>query len=211
MKQLNVKTYCLGMWQTNSYVITQEDSDKCWIIDAGFEPEKMIKEIIMKKLNPEFLIYTHSHLDHIAGTEAVREAFPEIKTGISEDEADFLGDPAKNLSAMSGMNVSVGDADFTLKDQQEIKFNDLVFKVISTPGHSPGGICLYQKESDLLLCGDTLFQGSVGRYDFPTSDGEALFKSIKEKLLVLPDKTEVLPGHGAATTIGIEKSSNPFL
>ncbi|MDC7227422.1 MAG: MBL fold metallo-hydrolase [Spirochaetales bacterium] len=211
MIKLKVKTYCLGMWQTNSYVVSAEETDKCWIIDAGFDPERMVADIKIKELKPEYLIYTHAHLDHIAGTAVIRKAFPEIKTAICEVEKSFLGDPSKNLSASAGMSVTADDADITLTDGQSLDFEGLPFTVLTTPGHSPGGICLYQKDSGLLFAGDTIFQGSVGRYDFPTSNGEALFSSIKTKLLPLPDETKVFPGHGGTTTIGDEKAHNPFL
>ncbi len=211
MKKIHVKTYCLGMWQTNSYVVKSENSRKCWIIDAGFEPGKMIEDLKSEQLEPEYLIYTHAHLDHIAGTDSIKEAFPGIKTAISEAEADFLGDPSKNLSASAGMNISVDAPDFLLKDGQKLDFEGLEFLVISTPGHSPGGICLYQKETSILFSGDTLFQGSVGRYDFPSSNGKDLFKSIREKLMSLPDDTDTFPGHGYPTTIGSERKNNPFL
>ncbi len=211
MKGIKVKTYCLGMWQTNSYLLTAEGSDSCWIIDAGFDPEPMIEDLKSEKLKPEMLIYTHAHLDHIAGTAEIKSAFPEIKTAISETEASFLGDASRNLSSSAGMNITADDADILLVDGQELVFEGLVFKVIATPGHSPGGICLYQNEAKLLFSGDTLFHGSVGRYDFPSSSGEDLFRSIKEKLLILSDDTNAFPGHGGPTTIGAEKRNNPFL
>lgn len=211
MININVKTWCLGMWQTNSYVLSSDESDKCWIIDAGFDPEKMIADIQVKNLVPEMLIYTHAHLDHIAGTDAIRKAFPDMKTAILEVESSFLGDPSMNLSVTAGMNVTAEDADIMLADGQELIFEGAIFKVLATPGHSPGGICLYQADQDLLFSGDTLFQGSVGRYDFPTSNGEALFSSIKEKLTPLPGSTKVFPGHGGTTTIAEEKKNNPFL
>lgn len=209
--KIQIKTWCLGMWQTNSYVVSSEESDKCWVIDAGFDPEQMIADIQTKNLEPELLIYTHAHLDHIAGTSAIREAFPEMKTAISEIEGSFLGDPAKNLSKSAGMNVTAPDADMLLIDGQKLDFEGLLFTVISTPGHSPGGLCLYQPDTSLLFSGDTLFQGSVGRYDFPGSNGEALFSSIKQKLTILPAATRVFPGHGGPTTIGEEEKNNPFL
>ena len=199
------------MWQTNSYLIMAEGCKSCWIVDAGFEPERMITDIMDGGLEPEYLIFTHAHLDHIAGAKAIKEAFPKIKTAISEEEASFLTDPSLNLSAMSGMNVTADKADEILHDDQEIDFHGTSFKVLSTPGHSPGGICLYQEDEGLLFAGDTLFQGSVGRYDFPTSDGEKLFKSIREKLMPLPPETKVFPGHGGSTSIGDEKNHNPFL
>ena len=211
MSRLNVKTYCLGMWQTNSYLLTAEETEKCWIIDAGFDPERLVADIKSAGLVPEYLVYTHAHLDHIAGTAVIREAFPGIKTVISTEEASFLGDPAKNLSSGAGMTVTADDADMVVEDGDSLEFEGLSFRIIATPGHSPGGICVYQEEGGLLFSGDTLFQGSVGRYDFPTSDGEALFDSIRRKLLPLPDGVKVFPGHGGATTIGDEKANNPFL
>jgi len=196
---------------TNSYLVTKEGSDVCWLIDAGFEPESMVEEIKTKGLKPELLIYTHAHLDHIAGTDTVKTAFPDIKTAIFSSEDAFLSDPSLNLSTSAGMNVSVGSADMLLTDGQELDFEGFVFKVIHTPGHSPGGICLYQKENNILFSGDTLFQGSVGRYDFPTSNGDDLMKSLKEKLILLPEITTVYPGHGGSSRIGEEKRTNPFL
>ena len=208
---INIDTYCLGMWMTNSYVISIEGSSKCWIIDAGFEPRGMIDEIKAKGLLPEMLIFTHAHLDHIAGEKALRSEFPGLKTAIFESEAGFLTDPELNLSTSAGMMVKAEPADMLLADEQTIEFEGHPFRVIHTPGHSPGGICLYQKENNILFSGDTLFQGSVGRYDFPTSDGQALMRSIKEKLANLPEDTDVYPGHGAATRIGDELRTNPFL
>ena len=199
------------MWQTNSYVVYKEGSEKCWIIDAGFEPGSMIEFIRTEQLKPEYLIYTHTHLDHIAGTGEICGAFPDIKTAVCSREKGFAGDPVKNLSAMSGMNIAAKEADIFLGEGQLLDFEGSSFRVIETPGHSPGGICLYQEDENVLFSGDTLFQGSVGRYDFPGSNGEALFNSIKEKLLVLPDETKAFPGHGGATTIGEEKKHNPFL
>ena len=208
---IDVKKYCLGMWQTNSYLVTAEGSKDCWIVDAGFEPKRMIDDIKREGYKPELLIITHAHLDHIAGADEIKEAFPGIKTAISEAEASFLGDPAMNLSASAGMEITAGEADILLSDGQELDFHGMDFVVMTTPGHSPGGICLYQEDEGLLFAGDTLFQRSVGRYDFPTSNGEDLFNSIRTKLLPLPVQTKVFPGHGGSTSIGEEKEQNPFL
>ncbi len=211
MANIDVQTFCLGMWQTNSFVISTEGKDTCWIIDAGFEPERMIDWIKQKSFKPAMLFYTHAHLDHIAGTSEIKKAFPGVKTAVSEAEAAFLEDPSKNLSASAGMKITADAADIVLSDGQVFDFEGFEFTVISTPGHSPGGICLYQPESAVLFAGDTLFQGSIGRYDFPTSNGKHLFESIEKKLLILPDETKVFCGHGGSTTIGAEKASNPFL
>ncbi|MDC7124714.1 MAG: MBL fold metallo-hydrolase, partial [Spirochaetales bacterium] len=201
----------LGSWQTNSYVITKDGENTCWIIDAGFEPDVMIKYIKDKALIPERLIYTHAHLDHIAGVNDIIKEFPDIKTAISPEEKSFLSDPVKNMSSMMGFEIKAPEADQFLSDGDILNFCGSDFVVFSTPGHSPGGICLYQKEENILFSGDTLFQGSVGRYDFPTSNGQDLFDSIKNKLMILPDSTNVYPGHGGKTTIGFERTNNMFL
>ena len=196
---------------TNSYIIYPDKGAGCFIIDAGFEPGPMITEINDLDLKPELLILTHAHLDHIAGAGEIKKAFPDIRIAVAVQEADFLSDPGLNLSAQMGMDITAPPADFLLSDGQKLQLEGFDFTVIHTPGHSPGGICLYQAESALLIAGDTLFAGSVGRYDFPTSDGEALMRSIKEKLMILPDNTAVYPGHGGSSTIGDEKRNNPFL
>jgi glyoxylase-like metal-dependent hydrolase (beta-lactamase superfamily II) len=211
LSNIEVKTFCLGMWMTNSYLVTKEGSGKCWLIDAGFEPESMIEDIKGKGLEPEMLIFTHAHLDHIAGTESIKKTFPNIRTAIHSSEGGYLSDPELNLSRSAGMNITAAPADLLLEDGQELDFEGSVFKIFHTPGHSPGGICLYQKEGNILFSGDTLFQGSVGRYDFPTSNGTDLMDSIKQKLLPLPEITLVYPGHGGMSRIGEEKRSNPFL
>lgn len=206
-----IKTFSLGSWMTNCYLVSKGDTDACCVIDAGFEPEQMISWMQEQGLRCENLILTHSHLDHMAGTESFLEAWPDTGILIHEAEAGFLVDPKKNLSAMIGMPVTAPPATATLRHGQELATAGLTFKVLHTPGHSPGGICLYCAEDALAFVGDTLFHGSVGRYDFPTSDGEALFASIKEHLLTLPDETRIFPGHGPSGVIGEERKTNPFL
>ncbi len=208
---IKVEQFTLGAWMVNSYVVYPEGQKNCWIIDAGFEPEPMIEALKAKDLKPELLIYTHAHLDHIAGGEAVVKAFPGIKSAIHSQEAAFLSDASLNMSSQMGMNITAPVAELILSDDQKLEIGGSTFKVIHTPGHSPGGICLYCEDERLMFSGDTLFEGSVGRYDFPTSDGEKLFSSIREKLLFLPEDTKVYPGHGNSTRIGREKRSNPFL
>lgn len=207
---LKTKRFVLGDWATNCYLV-YSDSGACWIVDAGFEPDYMLRFIREKELRPEKIILTHAHLDHIGGLEQVQNAYPDLPILIHEAETAFMTDPMLNLSAMMGMQLIAPQATGTLKHGDTLTLDGDDFEVRHTPGHSPGGICLYQPDHALAIVGDTLFAGSIGRYDFPTSDGRALIRGIHQQLLTLPDDTRVLPGHGPETTIGNERMSNPFL
>jgi glyoxylase-like metal-dependent hydrolase (beta-lactamase superfamily II) len=195
---------------TNCYVVSSGEGG-CWLVDAGFEPGEMLDFVAEKKLQLRQVVLTHAHLDHIAGLSEVRDRYPQVPIVVHEAERAFLVEPALNLSIMLGEPVIAPQATGTLAHGQVLQLDDLSFEVRHTPGHSPGGICLYNAEHATAITGDTLFAGSVGRHDFPTADGWALMKSIREQLLTLPDETKVLPGHGPATTIGRERRSNPFL
>lgn len=209
--ELEIAGFCLGPWQTNCYVVWQRGGRRCWIVDASFDPESMIEMIEERGLEPELLVLTHAHLDHIAGVRAVRERWPAVLIVMHEAESEFLSDPVLNLSAMMPAPITAPPADRFIKHGDVLEMGDAKFEVRHTPGHSPGGICLYNAQNAVAINGDTLFEDSVGRSDFPTSDGNQLMRSIREQLLTLPDETRVLPGHGPATTIGRERRENPFL
>lgn len=206
---LSIQTFTLGQWQTNCYVVSS--GNECWIVDASFDPEPMLDAIDQAGLKPTQVVLTHGHLDHIAGLWAVRERYPDVPILIHEAEKDFLTDTLLNLSAAVLQPVIGPDPTRLLMDNEQLTLGGLTFEVRHTPGHSPGGITLVQSDHGVALVGDTLFAGSVGRYDFPTSDGPRLFKSIRERLLTLDDDVRVLPGHGPETTIGTERRSNPYL
>lgn len=213
-----IAPFTLGPFATNCYVVAPAPADAkasgerpCWIVDASFEPGPLIEFIRSHTLRPERIILTHAHIDHIAGLDELRRAFPGVPVLIHEAEARFLEDPMLNLSGMYGVPYSAGPADVLLVDGQELHLAGLAWRVIFTPGHSPGGITLWCPGARVALVGDTLFAGSIGRFDFPTSDERALFASIREKLYALPDETRVLPGHGPSTTIGKEKRGNPYV
>jgi len=206
---LSVRTFTLGQWQTNCYVVSVGSA--CWIVDAGFDPEPMLDAIEQEGLTPTQVVLTHGHLDHIAGLEKVRQRYPEIPILIHEAEKDFLTDTLLNLSAAVLLPVIAPEATRLLSGGETLTLGAAEFEVRHTPGHSPGGITLVQPDAGLALVGDTLFAGSVGRYDFPTSDGPTLFRSIKERLMDLSDDVRVLPGHGPETTIGQERRTNPYL
>jgi len=207
---LTIEPFELGMWQTNGYVVHAGGAD-CWIVDAGFEPGAMIDAIVGQGLVPTQLLLTHGHIDHIAGIEAVRERWADLPILIHDAERSYLTDPANNLSGPFGMPLTAPEATGTLAAGQTLSISGFTFEIRHTPGHSPGGVTLYCERTGDAIVGDTLFAGSIGRHDFPHSDGEALMRSIREQLLSLPDETKVHPGHGPATTIGRERASNPFL
>lgn len=208
---LTVQQFSLGQWMTNSYVGIGPDRRDCFIVDAGFSPEPLIGSLQEQGLVPSRLVLTHTHLDHIAGVAALKEIWPAMEIVVHRDEAAFLDDPAGNLSQMCGMEVRAPEAEKIVEGGEELELAGVPFKVFHTPGHSPGGICFYAESEGLCFTGDTLFQGSVGRYDFPASDGEALLAGIRNHLMGLPPETRVLPGHGPESTIGDEERGNPFL
>lgn len=206
---LSIQTFTLGQWQTNCFVLSVGKS--CWIVDAGFDPEPMLDAIDDQELDVEQVVLTHAHLDHIAGLHAVRHRHPDVPILVHADEEDFLTDTRLNLSAAISEPVVAPQATGLLHHGEQLELNGVAFEVRHTPGHSPGGITLVQHDCKVAIVGDTLFAGSIGRYDFPTSDGPRLMQSINEQLMSLPDDIRVLPGHGPATTIGQERATNPFL
>jgi glyoxylase-like metal-dependent hydrolase (beta-lactamase superfamily II) len=181
------------------------------VIDVGFEPEPLLNFIQEHRLKTEAVMLTHAHADHIGGLEELRRRLDRPSVWIHPAEAEHLGDPWRNLSAFMGSEVTAQPAEASLGDGQSLSLGPLSFEIRHTPGHSPGGISLYQAESRLALVGDTLFAGGIGRSDFPESDPATLQASIRQRLLSLPDEVTVYPGHGPPTTIGRERQSNPFL
>jgi hydroxyacylglutathione hydrolase len=211
-----VECFTLGPFATNCYLVrvpTGQDAARgeCWIVDAGFNPGVMIERARSLGLTPSMVLLTHAHIDHIAGLNEIRAAFPGAPVLIHEDEASFLADPSLNLSGGYGLPFSTRGPDRLLRDGERLLLSGTEWRVLHTPGHSPGGVTLWCESARLALVGDTLFAGSIGRFDFPTSDEEALYRSIRERLYTLPDEARVLPGHGPETTIGREKRSNPFV
>lgn len=205
-----VKMLVVGPFATNCYVVGSSSSKKGMIIDPGAEAEIILRTVQQMGLSISLIVITHAHIDHVGAIRAV-QARTNAQFAIHEAEKGFV------FSAPMRMLTSVGltpvksppQPDRLLKDGDRIDIGDLHFEVLYTPGHSSGGISL--SGHGVVFSGDTLFNFGIGRTDFPGCSHERLMKSIREKLMVLPDETIVYPGHGPATTIGDERRGNPFL
>ena len=208
-----IDTVVLGDFQTNCYCVRKSNpSHECLIIDPGLEANPLVQMLQTNDYIPVDILLTHGHVDHIAGVESIREHWPDVRVAIHENDSNMLTNPADNLSLMAGSMVQARPAEVLL-DAKKMYYQaaDIQFKILHTPGHSPGSICLYSAEDNILFAGDTIFAGSIGRTDFPGGSHEQLIDMIKQKLLILPEETTVYTGHGPATTIGNEKNFNPFL
>ncbi len=209
---MQIDCLVMGAYETNCYILrSSETAEDCLIVDPGLGPGRLIEYLREQKLNPVAIVLTHGHIDHIAGVAALREEFPDIKVYIHKLDAEMLTEPYANLSAMAGGAFSVEPADFSLDEQDVIEQAGVKLSVLHTPGHTPGGICLYSKAEGIVFSDDVLFAESIGRTDFPNGSMKQLLGSVKEKLFTLPDETRVYPGHGPVTTIAHEKAHNPFL
>lgn len=196
----------------NTYVINRVGQADCLIIDPGFEPAKILDYIRSKNLTPTKILNTHGHSDHIAGNEAMKQAWPDIPLIIGLGDAEKLIDPRQNLSAPFGVELVSPAADQTVKEGDCIECGGVSFEVFETPGHSRGHVVFICRGApSVVVGGDVLFQGSVGRTDFPDGNFEDLVASIHNKLFTLPGDSVVLPGHGPPTTIEQEIQNNPFV
>jgi hydroxyacylglutathione hydrolase len=206
-----IKQMSVGTMNVCCYLIGCESTKKGAIIDPGGEEDRVLKAVKKEGFDIEYIINTHGHLDHVCGNEKIKEA-TGAQIIMHEDDAEFFNrDEVRNFFSVLGLKESP-PVDKTVKDGDFIEIGEVKLKVIHTPGHTPGGVCLYNAPD--LFTGDTLFVGGVGRTDFPGGETATLVKAINEKLLTLPADTIVWPGHGYggdSSTIGTEKKSNPFL
>ena len=209
---MKIDRLVLGEFENNCYIVrSSNEASDCLIIDTGLDVLPLLKFLERGKLTPAAVILTHGHIDHIAGVEILREKYPSIQVYIHKLDAEMLTDAAANLSIMAGSSLTAGKADYLIDEGDTIDKAGIQLQVIHTPGHTPGGICLYSEKDDIIFVGDTLFAGSIGRTDFPNGNMRQLIKGIKLKLFTLPEETIAYPGHGPETTIGREKADNPFL
>ncbi len=196
-----------------SYVAWRPETEDAIVIDPGFEPETILALLARTGRRLTAILNTHGHSDHIAGNAAMKEAYPTAPLVIGRGDAHMLTDDEANLSRPFGMPILSPPADRLVGEGERCDVAGFSFLVHEVPGHSPGSVVYVCDQFDppFVFGGDVLFAGSVGRVDFPGGSGETLLAGIRQKLFRLPDATIVLPGHGPATTIGIEKRENPFV
>lgn len=198
----------LGPLDNNTYVITCPATRETAVLDVGFEPDAVIDLVRREKLDVRWLLGTHAHYDHVAGMLAVQEAVGGVYA-LHPLERPLL----EALSAQGAMfgfpPARAPEVGLELADHAKIRIGEQELEVIFTPGHSPGHVAL--RHGGTLWCGDVLFNGSVGRTDLPGGSFETLVRSIHDRLFTLPEDTRCLPGHGPATSIGVEKRENPFV
>ncbi|HNS31027.1 MAG TPA: MBL fold metallo-hydrolase [Tenuifilaceae bacterium] len=210
---IQLKQFVFNPFQENTYVLFDETLE-CVIVDAGCytdgEQEELTNFIESHGLTPRLAINTHGHVDHVLGNGFVKEKYGIPLAGNFEDL--MLIQTAQTHALMFGLSVdSVPSLDQSLNHDDTISFGNSHLRVIHTPGHSLGGICLYTKAGNFILTGDTLFNGSIGRTDLPGGSYDILIDSIITRILPLGDEVKVFPGHGDSSTIGYERKNNPFL
>lgn len=209
MSGLKIGRIVLGMCQTNCYFVYQEGSSQVIVFDPADKGDYIFNGLKGKGFTVEAILLTHGHFDHIWGVEQLKE-LSGAKVYAYEGEKELCENASLNVSKGAGRACTV-KADEYIKDGEEITAAGISCKLIATPGHTAGSCCYYFADDKILISGDTLFQESVGRTDLPTGSMSTLVRSIKEKLLPLPEEVKVYPGHGESTTIGDEKKYNPFL
>ncbi|MBD3296846.1 MAG: MBL fold metallo-hydrolase [Candidatus Omnitrophica bacterium] len=202
--RIKIEGFVVGPIETNCYLVHDPRSLDAVVIDPGARDERLVSAVERGGLNIRFVVNTHGHYDHI-----MDDAGFGVPVLIHEADAGCLKDPSRSLSSILGGGTVDAEAVRTLSDGDIIKAGSIRMKVIHTPGHSPGGICLLQDK--VLFSGDTLFFEGVGRTDLPGGDGETLLESVRARLFGLPGDIRVYPGHGPGTTIAHEKEHNPFV
>ncbi len=212
-----IDSLIVGPYQTNCYIYGNEETKSAWIIDPGADADQIINIIEKRNVTPVSILLTHGHWDHIMGLPKLIETYPSLEIFIGEKDLNYLGKEGKDfinkhcfdltfLQRFKDEINSLPKADYVLNGDEFL--DDCKLKVIATPGHTPGGVCYYSAENNILFSGDTLFANSIGRCDLFGGDYQAIQKSL-EKLMELDDEVIVLPGHGPRTSIKQEKN-NPY-
>ncbi len=213
IESIHIESILSQPFAENTFVLWLEGQTDCIVIDPGLEPDKILRFLSDQNLAPVAILNTHGHSDHIAGNEAMKKNWPESPLMIGVGDEDKLSDPDKNLSGPFGLPLISPPADKTLNDGDELQLAGIQFKVFDTPGHSIGHVVFVcdQISPTVVIGGDVLFNGGVGRTDFPDGSFEQLRDSIHNVLFPLNPDSLVFPGHGPHTTIGQEIETNPFV
>lgn len=211
---ITIKKFTFNAYSENTYVLYDETKE-CVIIDPGMyegsEQNKLVDFITENSLKPVLLLNTHCHLDHVFGNKFVFDTY-SLKPQFHKGELSTLQAVPSYAPQMGFSKYELSpEPDTFLAETGTIKFGNSTLELIFAPGHSPAHLCFYSKADDFLIGGDVLFYGSIGRTDLPGGNHNQLINNIKEKLFLLPDSCKVYPGHGSATSIGLEKQQNPYL
>lgn len=204
------ETFPVGLLACNCTILGDENSREAIVIDPGYDIPRILAALAAHQLTVRQILVTHAHIDHIAGALELKRitGAPILYNKADLPQLAIMEEQAKWLGVAT---PEVHPPDHSPADDETVSIRGLEGKIINTPGHTEGSVCLYVPSQNLLLAGDTLFAGSVGRTDFPGGDQDTLFASIRDRLLPLPDETIVVPGHGAETTLAAERATNPFV
>ncbi len=205
---MRMKSFTVGPLGVNCYVLQDDFSDAGLVIDPGGNAEELLQYLKQEHISLQTIVNTHGHGDHIGADDRLRQA-TGARLLIHAADAPMLADARANLSAYMGFTVQAAPTDAFLQDGETLQVGHMSFTVLHTPGHSPGGICLFGE--GVLFSGDSLFAESIGRCDFPGASETELVAALQKKILPLPDDVKVYPGHGPGTTIGWERQHNPYL
>ena len=209
MADLKIGRIVMGICQTNCYFVYEEGRTDVIVFDPADKGDYIYQALKEKGFLVKAILLTHGHFDHIWGVEKLKE-LSGAKVYAYEGEKEVCESASVNVSKNAGRACEI-KADEYIRDGEEITVAGISCQLLATPGHTKGSCCYYFEKDKLLISGDTLFQDSVGRTDLPTGSMSSLVRSVREKLMILPEDVKVYPGHGESTTIGHEKELNPFL
>ncbi|MCJ7657995.1 MAG: MBL fold metallo-hydrolase [Anaerolineales bacterium] len=208
---LKIQTYTLGPVLTNSYLVSDDDSGRAVVIDPADSGQMLVEEAQNNGFMIEAVWLTHAHFDHLGGVaELINELGSTPQVALHPNDMPLWH--AQGGAPFFGLQIDPGpEPTIELIDKELLYIGRYQFEVRHTPGHTPGHVVFYCLSEDVMFCGDVIFQFSIGRTDLPGGDYNTLIQSIRTKILILPDETRLLPGHGPETSVGVEKLNNPFL